>query len=65
VSSCASSAGLTNGTRGVASSTVIFILPSAVIGGFLLGRWAERKLDSFPWVTVSLVLGAGGSRAVS
>ncbi len=37
-------------------STVIFILPSAVIGGFLFGRWIDNKLDSSPWVTVTLVL---------
>ncbi len=37
-------------------STVIFILPSAVIGGYLVGRWVDAKLDSFPWVTVTLVL---------
>jgi ATP synthase protein I len=37
-------------------STVIFILPSAVIGGYLVGRWIDTKLDSFPWATVLLVL---------
>jgi len=37
-------------------STVIFILPSAVIGGYLIGRWIDSKLASFPWATVVLVL---------
>jgi len=37
-------------------STIIFILPSAVIGGYLIGRWIDSKLDSFPWATVTLVL---------
>jgi len=37
-------------------STIIFILPSAVIGGYLIGRWIDNKLDSFPWATVTLVL---------
>jgi len=43
-------------------SAIIFILPSAVIGGYLVGRWVDSKLDSSPWGTVVLVLlgSAGG-----
>ena len=42
-------------------SSIIFILPSAVIGGYLIGRWIDGKLDSFPWATMTLVLlGAAG-----
>jgi len=37
-------------------SAIIFILPSTVIGGYLVGHWVDTKLDSFPWGTVVLVL---------
>jgi len=37
-------------------SAIIFILPSAVVGGYLVGRWIDSKLESFPWATVTLVL---------
>ncbi|MFB3903639.1 MAG: AtpZ/AtpI family protein [Acidobacteriota bacterium] len=43
-------------------SAIIFILPSTVIGGYLVGRWIDDKLGSFPWATVVFVLlgSAGG-----
>lgn len=37
-------------------SSIVFILPSAVIGGYLVGRWIDARMDWFPWATVVLVL---------
>jgi F0F1-type ATP synthase assembly protein I len=37
-------------------SSIVFILPSAVIGTYLVGRWLDNRYDSSPWLTSLLVL---------
>jgi F0F1-type ATP synthase assembly protein I len=37
-------------------SSIVFILPSAVIGTYLVGRWLDARYDSSPWLTSLLVL---------
>lgn len=39
-------------------TSVIFILPTTVIGGLLVGRWADQWWGTEPWLTmVGLLLG--------
>ncbi|RPJ86315.1 MAG: AtpZ/AtpI family protein [Acidobacteria bacterium] len=37
-------------------TSIIFLLPSTVIGGYFLGRWLDGKLETYPWLTLVLVL---------
>ncbi|HXK59766.1 MAG TPA: AtpZ/AtpI family protein [Acidobacteriota bacterium] len=37
-------------------ASVVFILPSAVLGGYMVGRWLDGKFDTFPWLTTLMVL---------
>jgi F0F1-type ATP synthase assembly protein I len=43
-------------------TSIIFIVPSAVVGGYLVGDWLDGKLESRPWCTMAAVLlgSAGG-----
>ncbi len=37
-------------------TSIIFLLPSTVVGGYFLGRWLDGKFVTYPWLTVVLVL---------
>ncbi len=37
-------------------TSIIFLLPSTVVGGYFLGRWLDGKLETYPWLTLVLVL---------
>ena len=37
-------------------SSIIFILPSTVVGGYFLGNWLDGRLGTSPWLTVAFVL---------
>jgi ATP synthase protein I len=39
-------------------TSVIFILPTTLIGGLLVGRWADQRWGTEPWLTMAgLLLG--------
>ena len=39
-------------------SSIIFLLPSCLLVGYLIGRFLDRSLDSDPWASVAgLLLG--------
>ncbi len=39
-------------------SSIIFILPAGLLGGYLLGNWIDDFLDTSPWITyLGLLLG--------
>lgn len=39
-------------------TSVIFILPTTLIGGLLVGRWADQRWGTEPWLTLAgLLLG--------
>ena len=39
-------------------SSIIFILPAGLLGGYLLGNWIDGFLDTSPWITyLGLLLG--------
>ncbi len=43
-------------------TSVIFILPTTLVGGFLVGRWADQRWGTEPWLTVAGVfLGIAGA----
>jgi len=37
-------------------SAVVFLLPSTVVGGYFVGRWLDGKFETYPWLTLVLVL---------
>jgi ATP synthase protein I len=37
-------------------SSIIFILPSAVVGGYFAGVWLDGWLGTGPWLTITFVL---------
>ena len=37
-------------------SSIIFLLPSAVVGGYLLGAWLDGRFGTGPWLTVTFLL---------
>jgi F0F1-type ATP synthase assembly protein I len=39
-------------------TSVIFILPTTLVGGLLVGRWADQRWGTEPWLTMAgLLLG--------
>jgi len=43
-------------------STIIFIIPSALIGGYLLGMKLDEHFETAPWLTViGVFVGAAGA----
>lgn len=34
-------------------TSIIFILPTTVIGGLLAGRWADGRWQTEPWLTLT------------
>ena len=39
-------------------SSIIFLLPSCLLVGYLIGRFLDRRLESDPWISVAgLLLG--------
>jgi len=32
-------------------SSLVFILPTTLLGGFLLGMWADERWGTSPWLT--------------
>jgi len=42
-------------------SSIIFILPAALLGGYWLGKWADVFLGSSPWLTYAGLLLGGAA----
>ncbi|MBI4446210.1 MAG: AtpZ/AtpI family protein [Acidobacteria bacterium] len=42
-------------------SSIIFVLPSSLLVGYLIGEWLDRRWGTFPWLSMLFLLLGGGA----